>query len=114
MTQIASPRQDESTRPQNCPDPAAGAVCAIVVSYNTRDMTLDCLRTLVAQLDERTAEIILVDNASTDGTVASVQSTFPQVRIVANDRNLGFGAANNQAMRLSRAGNFLLLNSDAF
>jgi GT2 family glycosyltransferase len=87
---------------------------AIVVSFNTRQMTLECLRTLLEQLDGVRAEVILVDNGSSDGTVAAVEGEFPQVRVIANERNLGFGAANNQAMRVSRAGYFLLLNSDAF
>jgi GT2 family glycosyltransferase/glycosyltransferase involved in cell wall biosynthesis len=87
---------------------------AIVVSYNTREMTLDCLRTLDAELRGAAAEIIVVDNASQDGSVAAIRAEFPQVRVLASASNDGFGAANNRAMKEARGRYFLLLNSDAF
>jgi hypothetical protein len=87
---------------------------AIVVSYNTRDMTLDCLRSLCASLQGIESEIIVVDNASSDGSVDAIRAAHPHVRLVARDTNNGFGAANNEAMRLARGRFFLLLNSDAF
>ncbi len=59
-------------------------------------------------------EVLVVDNASTDGTEAAILARFPEVRVLANTENLGFGAANNQAMRLASGEFFLLLNSDAF
>jgi GT2 family glycosyltransferase len=94
--------------------PSAPLVSVIVVSYNTRALTLECLRTLNAELDGLAAEVILVDNGSGDGTAAAVAGEFPQVRVIANPQNVGFAAANNQAMRQARGGCFLLLNSDAF
>jgi hypothetical protein len=60
------------------------------------------------------AEIFVVDNASSDGSVAAIAHSFPNVNLIANDRNLGFGAANNQAMREASGEYLLLLNSDAF
>lgn len=92
----------------------ATAVSAIVVSYNTREMTLNCLRALYADLGDLPAEVWVVDNASTDGSVGAIRAAFPQVRLIANERNLGFGAANNQAMAQASGAYFLLLNSDAF
>src|SRR5689334_13403472 len=89
-------------------------VSVVIVSYNTRAMTLDCLRTLFASLAGVTAEVWLVDNASSDGTVVAVRQEVPQVKVIANDRNLGFGAANNQALRRASGRYLLLLNSDAF
>lgn len=89
-------------------------VSAIVVSYNTRRMTLDCLRALHADLADLPAEVWVVDNASTDGSVEDIRAEFPNVRLIANEQNLGFGAANNQAMKLARGEFLLLLNSDAF
>ena len=94
--------------------PAALELSAVVVSYNTREMTLDCLRTLDAELRGLAAEIIVVDNASHDGSVAAIRAEFPQVRVIASEANLGFGAANNRAMQEARGRLFLLLNSDAF
>jgi GT2 family glycosyltransferase len=58
------------------------------------------------------AEIVVVDNASGDGTVEMVQQEFPQVRLIANDRNLGFAAGNNQAIRATKAPFLFLLNPD--
>jgi GT2 family glycosyltransferase len=86
----------------------------IVVSYNTRQMTLDCLRRIRDDLCGVRAEVFLVDNASTDGTPAAVRESFPDVTLIANDRNVGFGAANNQAMRRAGGEFIMLLNSDAF
>ena len=86
----------------------------IIVSYNTRDMTLDCLRVLQSELRELTAEVFVVDNASTDGSADAVREAFPEVRLIANPRNAGFGAANNLALAQARGHYLLLLNTDAF
>ena len=91
----------------------------IIVSYNTRDMTLDCLRALYADLEasglggER-SEVWVVDNASKDGSVQAIRDAFPQVRLIESARNLGFGVANNRALEQARGQFLLLLNSDAF
>jgi hypothetical protein len=89
-------------------------ISVIVINYNTREMTLHCLRTLEMALEGLNSEIIVVDNASTDGSVAAIKDLFPGVTLVANLENAGFGAANNQAMRVAGGSYFLLLNSDAF
>src|SRR5580700_1417129 len=98
----------------NRPDSSTPDLSAIVVSYNTRDMTLECLRTLDAALEGLSAEVIVVDNASTDGSVDSIRNAFPSVRLIARETNAGFGAANNQAMGMAHGRFLLLLNSDAF
>jgi hypothetical protein len=89
-------------------------VSVIVVSYNTRAMTLECLRTVYAQLEGTAAEVIVVDNASTDGSADAVRQAFPAARLIASLRNLGFGAGNNLGFREARGKYFLLLNTDAF
>jgi GT2 family glycosyltransferase len=93
-------------------------VSVIIVSYNTREMTLECLRVLEAdlrssQLDKST-EIWVVDNASSDSSAQAVREAFPQVHLIDNPRNAGFGAANNLALEQARGDFLLLLNSDAF
>ncbi|HWE03303.1 MAG TPA: glycosyltransferase family 2 protein [Tepidisphaeraceae bacterium] len=93
------------------PDPL---LSIIIVSFNTRDMTLDCLQTLYADLGAVSAEVFIVDNGSIDGSVAAIGRDFPDVRIISNGRNAGFGAANNLAMDVARGKYLLLLNSDAF
>ena len=95
---------------------SAPLLSIIIVSYNTREMTLDCLRTLTQQLQGELSqsEIWLVDNASRDDSVQAIRNEFPDVNLIANARNLGFGAANNLALEKAHGKYLLLLNSDAF
>lgn len=89
-------------------------VSVVVVSYNTRQMTLACLSALYEDLGDVPAEVWVVDNASSDGSPDAIRVRFPQVRLIANDRNVGFGVANNQAIAQASGEFVLLLNSDAF
>ncbi|MFL6216335.1 MAG: glycosyltransferase family 2 protein [Blastocatellia bacterium] len=84
----------------------------IIVNWNTRDITRDCLRSVSHYAGGLDYEVIVVDNASSDGSVEMIRAEFPGVRLIANDTNLGFGRANNQAMRVARGQFFFLLNSD--
>lgn len=86
----------------------------VIVSYNTRAMTLDCLRTLFGEPGAAGAEVLVVDNASADGSAEAIRAEFPAARVILNERNAGFGAANNLAMAQARGRYFLLLNTDAF
>lgn len=83
----------------------------IIVSYNTRALTLRCLETLIAGTRCK-YRAVLIDNASTDGSADAVADRFPQVTLVRSDRNLGFGAANNLVAEDARTGWLLLLNPD--
>ncbi len=76
-------------------------LAVILVTWNVRDLALDALRTLFADLDAHgpQAEVWLVDNASADGTASAVRAQFPQVHVIASARNLGFAAGNNVALR---------------
>lgn len=89
-------------------------ISVIIISYNTREMTLRCLGVLEKAMEGISYEVLLVDNASKDGSVDAVRAAFPATRIIANEKNTGFGAANNQAMAIAKGKFFLLLNSDAF
>ncbi len=73
----------------------------IIVSFNTRRLLQECLNSVYANLAESnlTGEVIVVDNASHDGSAAMVRESFPQARLIANADNRGFAAANNQALR---------------
>jgi GT2 family glycosyltransferase len=84
----------------------------IIVTHNTRSDLEACLRSIDQHPPHVTHEVIVVDNASRDGTVAAVAAGWPNVRIVAMDRNVGFAAANNAGFRESRSELVLLLNSD--
>jgi GT2 family glycosyltransferase len=88
-------------------------VTVVMVSYNTRELTVQAITTLI-QNCSFPLEIIVVDNASTDETVETVQSTFPDVKFIQNQQNVGFGMANNQGFEIAKYGLVLLLNTDAF
>lgn len=81
----------------------------IILSYNTKDLLKQTLDSIPFHDDW---EIIVVDNASTDGSVAMLASQFPAVRLVQNQENVGFAAGNNQAIRIAKGKFILLLNSD--
>lgn len=85
----------------------------VVVSYNTRDLLRRCLAGALAEADLLDLEVIVVDNASSDGSAAMVANEFPRVRLVASGENLGFAAANNLAFGLCRGRHVLMLNPDA-
>jgi GT2 family glycosyltransferase len=89
-------------------------VAIIIVNWKVRDLLRDCLRSVFKNsgLSADNYEVIVVDNDSCDGSVEMVAAEFPQVQLIANDDNIGFGAANNQAMRLTDASILLLLNPD--
>jgi GT2 family glycosyltransferase len=84
-----------------------------IVSYRTPGLLSACLSTLEAERERIDLDVIVVDNASADGSAELVERDFPWVRLVRNQRNVGFGAAHNAALRLARGRYWLLLNSDA-
>ena len=83
----------------------------IIVEWNTRDLLRDCLTSVCARHAIRT-EVIVIDNASSDGSAEMVAAEFPQVTLIRNGENRGFAAATNQGLAESRGRHFLLLNSD--
>lgn len=108
-----TPEPDEQGAPPT-PRPAVAttterSVSAVVVSFNTRDKLDRCLRAI-----EPEHEVIVVDNASTDGSAEMVAADHPRARLVRNEQNRGFGPANNQGIALARHPLVLLLNSDAY
>ena len=86
-------------------------VSAIVVSHNVRDLLMDTLRTVLNEA-RPPLEVIVVDNASADGSADAVDCRFPQVQLIRLPRNLGFGAANNIGFERARGRFLLLLNPD--
>jgi N-acetylglucosaminyl-diphospho-decaprenol L-rhamnosyltransferase len=94
------------------------SVAVVVVSYNTRDLLRQCLASIVAATIR--TRVIVVDNASRDGSVEMIRREFPAVDIIANAANRGFAAATNQGIRAALAADagydsdyILLLNPDA-
>ncbi|NVJ96673.1 MAG: glycosyltransferase family 2 protein [Alphaproteobacteria bacterium] len=84
----------------------------IIINWNTRDMLRDCLNSVLENAPDCRHEIVVVDNASTDGSQEMVRAEFKSVRLIENARNMGFAAANNVAIEQTNGSFFLLLNSD--
>ena len=84
----------------------------IIVSFNTRDVLFDCLKSIYEKTNDISFEVIVVDNASKDDTAVSVSESFPDVRLICNDVNKGFSAANNQGIRESTGKFIAFLNPD--
>src|SRR3954453_19499010 len=84
----------------------------IIISFNTRDLTLACLRSVLAHPAATSFEVIVVDNASTDGSADAIAADFRAVRLIRLDTNIGFARANNLAAADARGARLLLLNPD--
>lgn len=87
-------------------------LAVIIVSWNVKGAVLENLRSVFASDPMPALDVILVDNASEDGTVEAVRAAFPDVRVIANKENRGFAAACNQGLAASAARHALLLNPD--
>jgi len=88
-------------------------ISVVITNYNGRRYLPDCLSSLAAQT-YRDFETILVDNASTDGSVEFVEGDYPGIRIVRNRENLGFAGGTNAGIRAARGEYVLTLNTDAW
>jgi N-acetylglucosaminyl-diphospho-decaprenol L-rhamnosyltransferase len=84
----------------------------IVVSYNTRELLRQCLRSLSVHCPA--AEVIVIDNASEDGSGKMVRREHPAAKLIALNKNVGFAAANNIGLQSARGEFILLLNSDTY
>ncbi len=92
--------------------PEACDVSVIIVNYNVREFLLQAIESVVRATDGFSVEIIVVDNNSVDGSVEALRRCYPRLRIIENRENIGFGAANNQAIRESTGRFLLILNPD--
>lgn len=88
-------------------------ISVIIVNWNTKDLLKKCLASIYETINFCDFEIIVVDNASSDGSAEMLVQNFPQVITVKNKENRGFGAANNQAFAIMKSRYALLLNTDA-
>ncbi len=87
-------------------------LAVIIVNWNVRDILVENLKALFEGSTDVNFEVIVIDNASFDGSVEAIRSQFPNVRLIANEKNLGFATAVNQGLRVARSRHVLLLNPD--
>ena len=84
----------------------------IIVNYNTKELTANCIRSLSACFDPSLYEVIVVDNASGDDSVPYLRNLFPWITVIKSEKNIGFGSANNLAVKNAKGEYILLLNPD--
>ncbi len=84
----------------------------IIPSFNTKKLLQNCLQSIFGQTKQIRFEVMVVDNASTDGSISMVKQKFPQVKLITNSQNLGFAQANNQGIKKAQGKYILFLNSD--
>jgi GT2 family glycosyltransferase len=87
-------------------------ISVVIVNWNTKDLLRNCLNSLSKTVHDLIFEVIVVDNASSDGSVAALEREFSSVIRIVNKENKGFGAANNQAFAIMKGKYALLLNTD--
>ncbi len=101
--------QQETPRPEYL---APMDISIVIVSWNAKAYLKVCLESIAIAPPCRSTEVIVVDNASTDGSADMVEATFPHVKLIRSDENLGFAKANNMAIQQCRGRCISLVNSD--
>ncbi len=104
--------RDEPAREEKNGRNAKIHLSVVIVSWNTRDLLCDFLKTVYATIEGINFEVIVVDNKSSDETPKMLRTEFPQVRLIDNEENVGYAAANNQGMFAGKGEYILCLNPD--
>ena len=87
-------------------------VSVIIVNYNTKDLIKKCIESVIRETKDIEYEIIVSDNGSSDGSIEIIKQFFPQVILLENGKNLGFGKANNKGLEIAKGKYIFYLNSD--
>lgn len=87
-------------------------VSILIVNYNTKELIIDCINSIYKFTKDVSFEIIVSDNGSKDDSIKAISEKFPKVKLIDNGVNLGFGAANNRAVKIARGKYIFYLNSD--
>ena len=87
-------------------------VVVSIVNFNTKDLILNCLKSIFGKRMLNEIEVWVLDNASTDTSVKEIKKNFPKVNLIENSTNIGFGAGHNIVLRRAKGDYFLILNSD--
>ena len=104
--------KEEKRQYQNTMSTFSKDVSIIIVNYNTKDLLQTCISSVIEHTKEISYEIIVSDNGSKDKSIEMLKKEFPQVILIENNRNLGFGAANNVAVKTAKGKYIFYLNSD--
>jgi GT2 family glycosyltransferase len=89
-----------------------GEKSIIIVSYNNVKILFQTICSLLKYLEEESYEIIIIDNASTENNVEMIKKEFPQIKLIINDKNVGFGKANNQGAEIANGDYLFFVNGD--
>jgi GT2 family glycosyltransferase len=89
-------------------------VSVVILTWNTRELALQCVQSILRYCDMSVTEVIVLDNASSDGTAVALRERFPEIRVIESDRNLGTGRGYNVAMREARGDFVLRMEGDAY
>lgn len=89
-------------------------VSIIIVNYNTKDLLMQCLDSIISYTKEIEYEIIVSDNGSKDGSIEIIKQKYPKVILIENNANIGFGAANNKGLNIATGKYIFYLNSDTY
>ena len=87
-------------------------ISVIIVNYNTKELTFECIKSIYEHTKEIDFQIIVIDNASNDDSVHYLKEKFPFIDIIQSQSNLGFGMANNLGVKISKGDFLFFLNSD--
>ena len=87
-------------------------ISIIIVSYNVKDFLIKCLTSVYQSSLFNSIETIVIDNNSTDSSIAAIKEFFPQVQLIENKHNAGFPAANNQGFKIAKGNYIFMLNPD--
>lgn len=87
-------------------------ISIILVNYNTKQLTIDCLKSIYEKTSGVDFEVFVVDNASQDDSIEFIKEAFPQVKLIENPENIGFGRANNVGIKQAIGKYVFLLNTD--
>ncbi|MBD5447708.1 MAG: glycosyltransferase family 2 protein [Treponema sp.] len=88
------------------------SVSIIIVNYNTKELTRQCLASIFEKTHDIDFEVIVSDNGSNDGSIEMLKHDFPEILLIENKKNLGFGTANNRGLDRAKGKYILFLNSD--
>jgi GT2 family glycosyltransferase len=115
MRVIQMTNTDESSISRSAPLGVLNAdldLSIVIVTWNSKDYLIECLESLQNAVEDLSAEVIVVDNASSDGTSVTVRDRFPAVRLVESGANLGFARGCNAGMKLACGRYICLINPD--